>query len=146
MGGVASCYSKAEKTVNPRVLFLDDDPVRWAAFRKEVPHAVWVETASACVDMLMTRQWDFVFLDHDLGGKVHVDSAQQDTGMEVVRRMCAHVARFHHLSPGMSVIVHSYNHPASLQMLRHLHDAEFQAARVPFMTPVFSLMLDGLRR
>ena len=69
------------------VLFLDDNPVRSARFRQAVPHATMVETAKECIAQIRKEQWDWIFLDHDLGGEEFVDSDRKDTGMEVVRHL-----------------------------------------------------------
>ena len=70
-----------------RLLFLDDDPNRAEVFLKDNPQAVWVTTVPDCLARL-AEPWDEVHLDHDLGGKMFVDSADTDCGMEVIRWLC----------------------------------------------------------
>ena len=70
-----------------RLLFLDDDPRRAEIFLKDNPDAVWVNTVAECLARL-AEPWDEVHLDHDLGGKMFVDSKDTDCGMEVIRWLC----------------------------------------------------------
>jgi len=67
-----------------KVLVLDDDHSRLAAFRRKfIGHDVTcVETASGAIESLFTNRFDAVFLDHDLGGEIMVDS-KEGTGYEV---------------------------------------------------------------
>jgi len=67
------------------ILFLDDDQTRHNYIKKLVPiehYVCHVYTASECIEMLETKNWDMVFLDHDLGGQVFVDSGE-GTGYQV---------------------------------------------------------------
>ena len=68
-------------------MFLDDDPNRAEIFLKEHPQAIWVTTVAECLARL-DEPWDEIHLDHDLGGKMFVDSADQECGMEVIRWLC----------------------------------------------------------
>src|SRR5262245_50630819 len=70
-----------------RLLFLDDDPGRAEAFLRDHPDATWVTTVPDCLTHL-AETWDEVHLDHDLGGKLFVDSQDADCGMEVIRWLC----------------------------------------------------------
>ena len=49
-----------------RILFLDDNPARAAAFRTKYPDLVWVKTCAECIDRLQGSIWDMVCLDYDL--------------------------------------------------------------------------------
>ena len=67
------------------ILFLDDDENRhWEINRlnrgRHDIHKVY--TAKECIEALQEGEWDMLFLDHDLGGEVYVDSAN-GTGYEV---------------------------------------------------------------
>ena len=52
----------------PKVLFMDDDPMRGEIFLNVHPDAVLVATAEECIARL-AEPWDEVHLDHDLGGR-----------------------------------------------------------------------------
>lgn len=109
------------------ILFLDDDRSRTKAFFSQIPSAECVETAAACILALKQQDhWDYVFLDHDLGGEVHVDSALEETGMEVVRWIVANRPKI------KMVIVHSLHSEGAKRMCRTLEDAGYIVARIPF--------------
>jgi hypothetical protein len=111
-----------------RVLFLDDDPTRAAVFLRENPEAVWVETVEACLTRL-TERWDEVHLDHDLGGKTHVDTNQDDCGMEVIRWLCKEPRT--HLRDTL-FLVHTHNSAAGLLMVLQLRASAYKAELRPF--------------
>jgi len=108
------------------VLFMDDDPGRRAAFLERVPSSFVVDNAMDCIKALSEKPWDVVFLDHDLGGEVYVDTGREDCGMEVVRWM------EDNLPIVGSVIVHSLNGPASKEMVNRLDDANYNVTHIPF--------------
>lgn len=65
-----------------RVFILEDNSSRVGKFRREligslVDHA---ETLDAGREMIRENKYDLIFLDHDLGGKEMVNSADEDTG------------------------------------------------------------------
>ena len=111
-----------------RRLFLDDDPNRAAEFLAVYPDAVWVETASACIDHLV-QPWDEIHLDHDLNGEQFVDFGRDDCGMAVIRwleaepRLHLREARF---------IIHSHNAVAAYLMTLQLKNLGLQAVASPF--------------
>lgn len=110
-----------------KVLFLDDDPARQRKFRREYPFATIVSTAEECISKLKSQSWDFVYLDHDLGGETYVNSDRKDTGMEVVRWI-----EFN--SPDVSyVVVHSHNSAAGEAMKNRLVIHGYDAEYTPFM-------------
>ena len=110
------------------VLFLDDNPVRISRFRSAVPYATIVETAKECIDQIKNEQWDWIFLDHDLGGEEFVDSSRADTGMEVVRYLVDN--KQERQSP--QIVVHSLNTEAREQMCLDLVLAGYEAIPIPF--------------
>ncbi|QEH34048.1 hypothetical protein OJF2_25810 [Aquisphaera giovannonii] len=111
-----------------RILFLDDDPERTAAFRLRNPTAALVETAEDCIARL-AEPWDEVHLDHDLAGEVYVDSCRADCGMEVVRTIIAKPA-----APFRDTlfIVHTHNVRAAGLMLRALREHGLSCVYQPF--------------
>lgn len=123
--------STGSKSNPPRVLFLDDDPMRAAMFLDEYPHAVWVQTAAECIERL-EEPWDEVHLDHDLGGEQFVDTNRGDCGMEVVRWLC--------LSPrphlrATQFTIHSHNPIAATTMGFHMSVSGFKCEVRPFGVP-----------
>ena len=110
------------------MLFLDDSLERRKKFQSINPSAVCVETAEECIGKLKeNKSIQFLFLDHDLGGKVFVDSNRADTGMEVVRWIVAN-------SPDIEkIIVHSLNFSAAKEMVCKLQDAGYNAVYISWL-------------
>jgi hypothetical protein len=97
-----------------------------------VPSAITTLTAADCIGYLEEAEklswvaWDYVFLDHDLGGRVAVDSADPDTGMEVVRWIIEHCPKIER------IIVHTLNKSAGQNMVSKLHEAGYWVLWIPF--------------
>ena len=109
-----------------RVLFLDDNQNRCKRFRMTVPYATIVNTAEETSGQLK-HQWDIVFLDHDLGGEIFVDSDNLNTGMEVVRWIEENKPKV------TKFVVHSINTPAAKNMMARLLDMGYEVDRLPFI-------------
>jgi len=110
------------------ILFLNDNNDRTKDFKRHSPSAVTVETAKECIDKLKGgMKFDFLFLDHDLGDEVFVDSKREDCGMEVVRWMVENKQSVGH------VVVHTLNHPASKIMVGKLRSVGYQTTPLPFV-------------
>ena len=108
------------------VLFLDDSEARQKSFRSEVPSATIVATAEETIEAL-SEPWDLVFLDHDLGDEVFVDSDREDCGMEVVRWIVEH-------KPSISkIFCHSLNRDARIRMGMALDAAGYDVEVIPFI-------------
>jgi len=110
-----------------KILFLDDSTVRATKFRSMAPNAEIVSTATECIEKLRSDTWDWVFLDHDLGGETFVDSNHEDCGMEVVRNIVEEKLSYHPI-----IIVHSLNADARKHMCLDLIGAGYDARSVPF--------------
>ena len=109
------------------ILFLDDDLDRTKIFLLNVLNAHTVETAMECISVLQSKEeWDYVLLDHDLGGNIFVDSDREDCGMEVIRWIVKNKPII------KQVVVHSFNPDASKEMILKLRDAGYDAIPVPF--------------
>jgi len=109
------------------ILFLDDCPNRTRKFRSLLPSADTCFTAKECIDKLYTQEWDWVFLDHDLGGETYQNSEEFNTGMQVVREMIARRAEVHR------VIVHSLNYYAAQTMVDLLKQYGYNAKYNSFL-------------
>lgn len=128
-----------------RILFLDDDPERAAAFLENYPSAVWVQTVDECLKRL-EEEWNEVHLDHDLGGERFVRVDREDCGMEVVRWLC--LVPHPHLMK-TRFFVHSHNENAASMMISQMKVAGFRVAFRPFgsadVSERFSRSTDDLR-
>jgi DNA-binding NarL/FixJ family response regulator len=109
------------------ILFLDDCPQRTKKFKRLLPMAVTCETAQECIDLLPTEDWDYVFLDHDLGGETYQSSDEFNTGMQVVRYIVDNPQNVQHF------VVHSLNYGAALNMVSLLREREYIATKCSFL-------------
>ncbi len=141
------------------ILFLDDDHERHRRFRARIEQGEliahdrvrYVHSAAEAIDALETHggEIDQAFLDHDLSEAdilVAVGAPSQvPTGMAVVDHILT-MSR-----PPASVVVHSYNHDAAVEMCARLGTrAVIAVQRIPF-SELLALLengqrLDGLSR
>lgn len=114
-------------------LFLDDSEARIAEFKREVSanQPDWLvdtaRTAPEAIKFLKTHAYDWLFLDHDLGGEVFVDSRHPNCGMEVVRYIEKYLPRVKE-----GIVVHTWNIPAGIEMADRLRRAGYKCFRLPF--------------
>ena len=108
---------------------MDDDNTRISSFLSKISPDVahWRKTAQGTIRLLHEfNHWDWVFLDHDLGGEQMVNSNREDCGMEVVRWIVEN-------QPSIdNILVHSWNSPAGKEMVAKLKDAGYNAEYKPF--------------
>jgi hypothetical protein len=119
-----------------RILFLDDDPARALSFVKQYPQAIWVTTVTECLARL-EEPWEEVHLDHDLGGKIFVDTEADDCGMEVIRWLCKEPRR--HLRE-TAFVVHTHNAAAGLLMILQMRTGGYRAEFRPFGVDLAELL------
>ena len=110
----------------PKILILEDNAGRIAYFRRLYPKASIIETAQETIDALRGFDWDYLSLDHDLGGENFVDSSRLDCGMEVVRWLVEHHQK------GINITVHTANKRAADLMSSALESAGYTVTKYPF--------------
>ncbi len=106
------------------VLFLDDDPQRHTLITAAIPGATHVQTAAQAIELLRTRRWNTVMLDHDLD---QFGAKDPGTGEDVVDWVVDHAARFR--SWGTLFVVHSHNWMFGPVMFAKLKAAGLNAIR-----------------
>ena len=89
-----------------KILILEDNPVRVRKFKIWlIGHLVeHVSDANTCKERLATQTWDYLFLDHDLDGRVYIDSAEANTGYQVAKWLSNNKDRM-----PKCIIVHTLN-------------------------------------
>ena len=109
-----------------RILILDDDWERLARFEKMyIGHRVTcVETVGEAISELEANKFDVLFLDHDLGHRVHVES----DGLEETGYLVALWLADNPQHKPETIIVHSLNEIGSKNILSVLPEA----VRKPF--------------
>lgn len=101
---------------------MDDDPERLKIFQRNLigTSQSLVTTSKDCIDKLEQEgPWDIIFLDHDLGGKVFVESGE-DTGWEVAKWISDNPEH-----EPKRIIIHSFNSAGATNMKRLLPKAEY---------------------
>lgn len=116
-----------------RVLVLEDDPIRHREFSKQLIGSEYqiVTTAAEAINQLQTDTWDYLFLDHDLGGMVYVDSGD-GTGYEVAEWLAENPDR-----QPECIILHTLNPVGAENMQKKLPNA----LKVPFAWKKINLEL-----
>lgn len=100
------------------VLILDDDTRRHRVLEKYARgelgddiQVTIVETADEAIAALSTGDvWEFLMLDHDLGGRVYVDSDDPNTGFQVAKYIRENKVSF------QRCIIHTLNDEAAHNM------------------------------
>jgi CheY-like chemotaxis protein len=101
------------------ILILEDDHERQKIFRSNLigTNAVIVETAAGAIQELSSSNWDYLFLDHDLGGQQMVESGP-GTGYEVAEWLAENPDK-----QPPNIIIHSFNPSGAENMQRVLPNA-----------------------
>lgn len=83
-----------------------------------------VDNAKEAKELLEKNVYDLIFLDHDLGGKIFVDSDDDNTGSEVARWLSSKPMNENNDS---KIIIHSFN-PTGADYMNERLD---KAVRIP---------------
>lgn len=118
-----------------RILVLEDDPIRQLKFKERFSEKgnisyTMVETAEDCKSMLKKFEYEAIFLDHDLGGEVYVDSESQNTGGEVARWIESNRSE---ISGNPLFVIHSLNTVGSEYMSNLISKSFDEVYRIPFV-------------
>lgn len=110
-----------------KVFVLDDSQHRLDIFAKKLKkHDVdLVKTSKQAISKLKKNKYDFIFLDHDLGGKQMVWD-EDNCGMQVVDYIIK--SKKHKES---IIYIHSYNAPRAKEMTKRLKDNKYHATYLP---------------
>lgn len=109
-----------------KVLVLEDCPSRTREFRQRFLERGWEgrfeSRADHAIDALETEIFSLIFLDHDLGDEIYVNTDERNTGSEVARWINEHPV----LCP---VVIHSLNGSAA----EHMKTLISGAIRLPYV-------------
>ncbi len=103
-----------------KILILDDDKFRHQQFIHNFScnsenDIIGVYTVDEAIKLLESNIYDIIFLDHDLGGAVYVDSdGEEPTGYTVAKWMVEHPERI-----PKHVYIHSLN-PVGAQRIKQI--------------------------
>lgn len=109
-----------------KLFILEDDPIRIEKFKTMFSkHDVdLVENAQDGIRLLNENKYDYIFLDHDLGGEQMVDSYEDNTGYTVAKEIP------NGPNSGTPIIIHSFNPIGAANMKSILPGSR----RMPFGT------------
>jgi hypothetical protein len=120
-------------------LFVDDSTERWSEYSKQATEmnwcAAWAINYNAATNGFGYRQYDIVFLDHDLGDEIK-------TGYDVAKYMVEHKIKC-----GM-VVVHTMNPVGGNNIHTLLQNFGYKILKVAgcWNDPVLMRSLDGILR
>jgi len=102
------------------VLVLEDDPYRQKIFKQRLFNAKLVVVSSVfeAIECLKNKKWDYLFLDHDLGGQIYVTPGD-NTGYAVACWLEKNPER-----QPENIIIHSLNPIGSSAMKQALPKAQ----------------------
>jgi hypothetical protein len=110
-----------------RILLLEDDFNRIKVFKTLDPTITVTNTANDCIEQLKNGgKWDILYLDHDLGGEIYVDTSNPNTGSEVARWLSNNPTELD------CIFIHSYNYPAVQHMTALLREYGYIVSLRPF--------------
>lgn len=120
-----------------RIFILEDDETRQSLFYEAAEKTHYVTLATDYDDAIKKYHppYDWLFLDHDLGGKVLVSPREHNTGAAFVRWLpsCDDDA-------APNVVVHSYNPTGAAEMVRLLREKHYNVIYQPFGNIVLNIL------
>ena len=127
-----------------RVFILEDDPnrimvLREAAFTHDVVFTESCLGPNGAIEVYARESakapFDLLLLDHDLGGRMFVDSNEEDTGAAFVRRLPDAPEN------PPDVVIHSYNADGAQNMLATLREKQYRRSiYIPFGNSTLRLL------
>lgn len=107
-----------------KVFILEDDQTRVTKFRQNlIGHEIFVtDNVKTAKIMLTNNQFEIIFLDHDLGGEVFVNSNFPNTGYQLAKWIVDNNIKYNRL------IVHSLNSVGANNIKSIIPDADL----IPF--------------
>jgi hypothetical protein len=115
-----------------RIFLLEDDERRceWFSKRFKGDHLDIVCDVSEAKELLKTRSYDSIFLDHDLRPEHYGSTINDDerTGYAIAHFLASNPQ----LQRAAFIMVHSYNPDGAMRMVEELRSGGRQADYVPF--------------
>lgn len=118
-----------------KVFILEDDDYRNSEFRKVLfdVDATFTTSYDEAIDKYQ-GPYDVVCLDHDLGGKTFVSSAEQNTGYQFTKKM-PYITTIPPI-----VLIHSYNPEGAENMRLELVTKGYNPIKMPFGPTLLNLL------
>ena len=124
-----------------KIFILEDDENRIKVFKRSFIgiDLTMTDLADEAIKRLKTEKYDFIFLDHDLGGEVFVDSQNKNTGSEVAKHIT------HTLNKSTMVIIHSFNPSGAKNMFDIMKSYKMECVIAPFLGKDFNLIIGQIQ-
>jgi hypothetical protein len=94
-----------------KVFILEDSDSRIEWFKQHFPNADIAKTAKEAY-IYLENEYDLIFLDHDLGGEILVDSNKDNTGYQVAKFISSSINK------NTETIIHTLN-PCGAQNMKN---------------------------
>lgn len=110
-----------------KILIVEDNYIRikWFELKLQAFCELTVcEDAKSGIDKILTEKFDLIFLDHDLGGLVYVQSDENNTGYQVSKNIPKSI------NDNSEIIIHSLNPVGVSNMMSVLKGMDVK--RLPF--------------
>ena len=106
-----------------KILILEDNQERINVFRQKLEadgvEVMFTEIVDECIELLKDNEYQYLMLDHDLGGNIYVESDGDElTGWHVAKWLSEHPDR-----QPETIIVHSLNEGGRKRILSLLPNA-----------------------
>jgi len=100
-----------------RIFILEDNELRRVRFREffEGHDVTYTEDSNEAIKILRKEKFDYLFLDHDLGGMVYVDSGEPNTGYQVAKIIPETENK------NARIVIHSWNPEGAKNMMEALN-------------------------
>lgn len=121
--------------VTIKILILEDNFERIEQFKERIFEfkdknniqvlTTITDSAKDCIILLKNNEYNLVFLDHDLGGEVYVDTDNKNTGSEVARFLAEKNSYYLNMHKKTKFIIHSFNPSGVKNMLNLIKNSSY---------------------
>lgn len=114
-----------------RIFILEDNKWRIQAFKNKFPDSELIikQTASEAIELLSKDlNFDILFLDHDLGNQIFMNSEEENTGYQVAKFLQDKEIKG-------EIIIHSMNYVGAKNIMSLLPKATYKPFIVLFNNP-----------
>jgi len=111
-----------------KILILEDDPNRVLKFYEmfEYHSLTITNTSEAAIEIASSHKFDVIFLDHDLDGRVYVNSDEKNTGYQVAKILPSTINK------NTPVIIHSWNGVGAKRMMGAMNESGMNSKIIHF--------------
>lgn len=114
-----------------KILILEDSLQRIDKFKKlfQYQDPIFVDDVETAYKLCQTNQFDILMLDHDLDHRVFVNSSEENTGYQFVKKIVENVD--HKITKQTLIYIHSMNPIGANRMVNLLRDYGYDGIWIP---------------